>query len=106
GMGVNFSLFSEHATAVELCLFESPDDTEESVRIPLVERDGQIWHCYVSGAWPGQAYGYRVHGPWDPMAGHRFNPSKILLDPYAKALARDLTWDDSLFGYDMASGDD
>ncbi len=106
GVGVNFSIFSEHATTVELCLFDDASATEESVRIPMVEREGQVWHCYIAGAWPGQVYGYRFHGPWAPEEGHRFNPSKVLLDPYAKAIARPVDWHDSNFGYDITGGDD
>jgi isoamylase len=99
GAGVNFALFSEHATKVELCLFDSPDATQESQRVALPERTYRVWHGYFPDLRPGQVYGYRVHGPYDPHLGHRFNPQKLLLDPYAKAIARDLVWDDSLFGY-------
>jgi pullulanase/glycogen debranching enzyme len=99
GAGINFALFSEGATNVELCLFDSPDDTKESLRIPLPERTYRVWHGYFPDLKPGQVYGYRVHGPYLPDEGHRFNPAKLLLDPYAKAIARNLTWDDSLFGY-------
>ena len=81
GVGVNFALLSEHATAVELCLFDSREPGGESARIVLDERDGMIWHCYLPDARPGQLYGYRVYGPWEPEAGHRFNPRKLLLDP-------------------------
>jgi glycogen operon protein len=90
GQGVNFSLFSEHATAVELCLFDD-DDNEE--RIPLHDRTAFHWHCYVPGVWPGQRYGYRVHGPWDPAAAHRFNPAKLLIDPYARAIDGGIAFD-------------
>ncbi len=106
GVGVNFALLSEHATAVELCLFDAPTAESESARIVLDERDGLIWHCYLPDARPGQLYGYRVYGPWNPAAGHRFNPRKLLLDPYAKAVGRPLLWDDSLFGYALEGGDD
>ena len=106
GVGVNFALHSEHASAVELCLFDSPEATSESARIVLDERDGLIWHCYLPEARPGQLYGYRVYGPWEPEAGHRFNPRKLLLDPYAKAIGRPLRWDDSLFAYPVDQGDD
>ena len=85
GTGVNFALFSEHATGVELCLFRQPDDSAEVARIQLTERTDQVWHCYVPDARPGQYYGYRVHGPYAPEQGHRFNPAKLLIDPYAKA---------------------
>jgi len=99
GGGVNFALFSEHATKVELCLFDSPDARRESHRIKLPEQTDMAWHGYLPDVRPGQLYGYRVHGPYDPAAGHRFNPKKVLLDPYAKAIGRDLTWADKLFGY-------
>ena len=96
GAGVNFALFSEHATAVELCLFD-PQGHEE--RVPLVEQTDQVWHCYLPDVRPGQRYGYRVAGPYEPAHGHRFNAAKLLLDPYAKRLDGGLTWDDSVFGY-------
>ncbi len=99
GAGVNFSLFSEHATAVELCLFDSVEASAESERVQLVELDGGIWHSYLPDARPGQLYGYRVHGPYEPESGQRFNASKVLLDPYAKAVARTTTWNDRMFGY-------
>ncbi|HEV8062788.1 MAG TPA: glycogen debranching protein GlgX [Gemmataceae bacterium] len=99
GAGVNFALFSEHATKVELCLFESADATQESHRIALADQTDQVWHAYLPGIQPEQLYGFRVTGPYEPQNGHRFNPNKIVLDPYAKAIGRDLRWDDSLFGY-------
>lgn len=99
GAGVNFSLFSEHATKVELCLFESVESPHETIRITLPDRTDQVWHGYLPDARPGQAYGYRVHGPYDPKAGHRFNPNKIVLDPYAKAIGRTVQWSDEMFGY-------
>ncbi len=99
GEGTNFALSSEHATAVELCLFEGPDDTRETVRVPLRERSGPIWHSYLPDVQPGQLYGYRVHGPWAPQGGHRFNPSKLLLDPYARAITGSIRWTDALSGY-------
>ncbi len=99
GSGVNFALFSEHATKVELCLFDGPDSTGESHRILLPERTHRIWHASLPDVRPGQLYGYRVHGPYDPAAGHRFNPNKVLFDPYAKGIGRTVRWDDSLFGY-------
>jgi glycogen operon protein len=105
GAGVNFALYSENATKVELCLFNAIGDTREAVRITLPERTDMVWHAYLPDVEPGQLYGYRVHGPYNPAAGHRFNPAKIVLDPYAKAIGRDLWWDDSLFGYDMAAAD-
>ncbi len=99
GRGVNFALFSEHATAVELCLFDSPTAPRESARIRLTEQTDFVFHGYVPGLKPGQLYGYRVHGPYNPKQGQRFNPTKVLLDPYAKAIGRDLTWCDEDFGY-------
>ncbi len=105
GAGVNFALFSEHAEKVELCLFNSPDDRTDARRIVLTERTDQVWHCYLSDILPGQLYGYRVHGPYDPTKGHRFNANKVLLDPYAKLVGRNVRWDDSLFGYKIG-GDD
>ncbi len=99
GGGVNFALFSENARKVELCLFDSRDAKRESQRIVLPEQDEFVWHGYLPGIQPGQHYGYRVHGPYEPEKGHRFNPNKILLDPYARAVGRDMQWDDSLFGY-------
>jgi isoamylase len=99
GTGVNFALFSEHATKVELCLFDGPDAARETYRVPLPEQTDEVWHGYFPDVKPGQLYGYRVHGPYDPARRHRFNPNKLLLDPYAKTVGRDLTWDDRLFGY-------
>jgi isoamylase len=99
GLGVNFALFSENATAVELCLFDSPTDAHEAERIRLPERTDLVWHAYLPDVQPGQVYGYRVHGPYDPLAGHRFNPAKVVLDPYAKAIARTVEWGDEMFGY-------
>jgi isoamylase len=88
GAGTNFALFSEHATAVHLCLFDAPDSALERIAIPLTERTNRIWHTYLPGVGPGQLYGYRVFGPWDPARGHRFNPAKVLLDPYARVVGR------------------
>ena len=85
GAGVNFALFSAHATKVELCLFD--DAGKETDRVALPEMTHEIWHGYFPDLRPGQLYGYRVHGPYEPDAGHRFNPNKLLLDPYAKLLA-------------------
>lgn len=99
--GVNFALFSAHAEKVELCLFDSADGNKET-RIELPERTNQVWHGFVPGIKAGQLYGYRVHGPYKPEEGHRFNPNKLLLDPYAKAIGRPLTeWSPSLFGYEL-----
>ncbi len=98
GAGVNFSLFSENATKVELCLFDRNDDRRETC-IPMTEQTHQVWHVYLPEVRAGQFYGYRVHGPYEPQQGHRFNPSKLLLDPYAKAITRTVRWSDALFGY-------
>jgi isoamylase len=106
GAGVNFALFSEHATSVQLCLFPAADATMEHVCIPLGWRTDRIWHAYLPDARPGMFYGYRVFGPWDPARGHRFNPSKVLLDPYARIIGRPLTWHPSLFGYAPGSEGD
>jgi glycogen operon protein len=105
GMGVNFALFSEHATKVELCLFNSPDERQEATKIEMPEQTRQVWHCYLPDVRPGQLYGYRVHGPYEPGQGHRFNPAKMVLDPYAKAIGRNVRWDDSLFGYPLGKAD-
>ncbi|OOK71749.1 glycogen debranching enzyme GlgX [Mycobacterium kansasii] len=96
GAGTNFALFSEVAERVELCLFDA-DGTE--TRITLPEVDAFVWHAYLPTIEPGQRYGYRVHGPYDPRAGHRCNPSKLLLDPYSKAIDGIFDWNQSLFGY-------
>src|SRR6188768_1479352 len=97
GAGVNFAVFSEHGSAIWLCLFDSPDAVRERVALPLTERTGHIWHGYVPGLAPGQLYGFRVDGPWAPRLGHRFNPAKVLLDPYARAIGRPLRWGPALF---------
>jgi glycogen operon protein len=86
GSGVNFSLFSENATGVELCLFDGPNGSREVARIQMTEQTDQVWHVYLPEVRPGQRYGYRVNGLYDPANGHRFNPAKLLLDPYAKAI--------------------
>lgn len=99
GNGVNFALFSENAASVELCLFESLEATEEFVRIPMREYTDQVWHVFLPDARPGQLYGYRVSGPYEPQRGLRFNNAKLLLDPYAKAIAGDVNWGDEMFGY-------
>ena len=105
GAGVNFAIFSEHATGVELCLFDSPDATKEFACVALPEQTDMVWHGYLSGILPGQLYGFRVHGPWEPDAGHRFNPSKIVFDPYAKAVGRATRWSDEMYGYTIGSED-
>jgi glycogen operon protein len=101
GAGVNFALFSEHATQVELCLFDSPAASSESRRIRLPENTNQVWHGYFPDLRPGQLYGYRVHGPYEPKRGHRFNANKVVLDPYALAIGRDVRWADEMYGYSV-----
>ena len=102
GKGVNFALFSAHAEKVELCLFDRTGQYEQT-RITLPEYTDEIWHCYLPEVRPDQLYGYRVYGPYDPAAGHRFNANKLLLDPYAKALAGNMRWSDVVFGYRVGS---
>jgi isoamylase len=97
GAGVNFAIFSEHASAVDLCLFDSSD--QEIIRIPMVDNTDQVFHLYLPDARPGQLYGFRVHGPYDPKNGMRFNSNKLILDPYAKSIAGDVSWNDAVFGY-------
>ena len=97
--GVNFALFAENATAVDLCLFHSKEDKREFERIRMVERTHHVWHIYLPQIKAGQLYGFRVHGPYDPHNGHRFNPNKLLIDPYAKAISGTIRWHESLFGY-------
>ena len=105
GDGTNFALFSEHATRVELCLFDETGRHERH-RLDLPAMEGGIWHGYLPGIGPGQVFGYRVHGPYAPGEGHRFNPAKLVLDPYARETRGALTWDDALFGYTLGEGDD
>jgi isoamylase len=104
GLGVNFAVFSAHATRVEVCLFDRDGNTEIE-RIELPEYTDEVWHGYVPDAHPGTVYGFRVHGPYEPDAGHRFNPNKLLIDPYAKELVGTLKWDDAVFGYTIGSPD-
>ncbi|MDQ1683949.1 MAG: isoamylase, partial [Frankiaceae bacterium] len=96
GSGTNFALFSEVADKVELCLFDD-DGTETRMRLP--ERDAFVWHGYLPNVGPGQRYGYRIHGPYEPAQGHRCNPAKLLLDPYAKAIEGEVDWDEACFSY-------
>ncbi|HXZ25888.1 MAG TPA: glycogen debranching protein GlgX [Nitrospiria bacterium] len=107
GQGVNFALFSENADAVDLCLFDTVADQKESYRLRLTEQTNHIWHAFLPDARPGWLYGYRVHGPYEPATGCRFNPSKVLVDPYAKLIARQVKWDDAMFAYFIRlNGDD
>ncbi|MFO7803256.1 MAG: glycogen debranching protein GlgX [Desulfovermiculus sp.] len=101
GSGTNFSLFSEIAELVELCLF---DDEDRETRIEMPEVTGFCWHCYLPEVEPGQRYAFRVHGPWNPAEGHRCNPAKLLLDPYAKAIVGQVNWDMAVFPYDFDQG--
>ena len=103
--GVNFSLFSEHATAVDLALFDSVDDERERIRVRMRQQTDQVWHCFLPDIKSGQLYGYRVEGPYAPHEGHRFNPSNLLIDPYAKAIAGPVLWGDELFGYKIGHPD-
>jgi glycogen operon protein len=104
GLGVNFALFSANGTRVELCLFDL-DGKQELDRFDLPEYTDEVWHCYLPDARPGTVYGYRVHGPYEPDAGHRFNPNKLLIDPYARQLVGGLTWHDAVFGYTIGHPD-
>jgi glycogen operon protein len=104
GSGVNFALYSRHATGVEVCLFNGADAPKEHVSVPLVERTDLVWHVYLRGLRPGQLYGYRVSGPWNPAQGHRFNPAKVLLDPYARRIGRPLRWHAALLDSPLAAG--
>jgi glycogen operon protein len=97
GAGVNFALFSEYASSVDLCLFDSSN--HEVIRIPMEDNTGQVFHLYLPDARPGQLYGFRVHGPYDPKNGMRFNYNKLIIDPYAKSIAGDVSWNDAVFGY-------
>ncbi|MBV8406599.1 MAG: glycogen debranching enzyme GlgX, partial [Alphaproteobacteria bacterium] len=105
GLGVNFALFSANASKVELCLFDA-DGKRELERIEMPEFTDEVWHVYLPDARPGTLYGYRVHGPYEPDAGHRFNPNKLLIDPYARQLIGEFQWNPALFGYNMESKDD
>src|SRR3954449_11381310 len=100
GRGTNFALFSANAEKVELCLFDG-QGRRELERIELPERSEDVWHGYLNDISPGQLYGYRVHGPYAPERGHRFNPHKLLLDPYARSIVGTLRWSDAHFGYTL-----
>jgi glycogen operon protein len=101
GAGVSFALFSAHATRIELCLFDASGE-RETARVALHGPSGGVFHAYLPDVRPGQRYGYRVHGPWDPAAGHRFNPRRLIVDPYAKAIDRPVVLADSLYAHDRA----
>ena len=104
GDGVNFALFSENATGVELCLFDQLGEPEVA-RVRFTEKAGHVWHGFLPDVKPGQLYGYRVYGPYEPARGHRFNPNKVLLDPYAKAIAGRVDWSEGMFGYTIGHAD-
>ena len=101
--GVNFALYSENATGVALCLFDDVRKDIEPVKIRMRESSHNVWHCYIPDLKPGHLYRYRVYGPYEPHNGHRFNPHKLLIDPYAKAISGTINWDNSLFGYEVGS---
>ena len=103
GDGVNFALFSENASGVDLCLFDSAHQPQETLRVRLTEHTDQIWHSFIPGLRPGQIYGYRVYGPYAPERGHRFNASKLLIDPYTKAITGDVRWGPEMFGWELGS---
>ena len=103
GEGTNFAVFSERATAVELCLFNAADDATESEHVRLTEQSEHVWHTFLPEVRPGQCYGYRVHGPVAPAEGHRFNPAKLLLDPYTRAISGSIRLRDELFGHDVGN---
>ncbi|MGZ8537146.1 MAG: glycogen debranching protein GlgX, partial [Flavisolibacter sp.] len=105
GEGVNFALYAENAIGVDLCLFNSTNDDVELVKVRIAEVSHHVWHVYVPELKPGQLYGYRVYGPYEPQNGHRFNPHKLLIDPYAKAIAGTVDWHDALFGYEVGHPD-
>ena len=105
GRGVNFALFSENGTAADLLLFDHPAATGPAHVVPLREKTDLVYHVYLPDVRPGQLYGYRVDGPYDPAQGHLFNTNKVLFDPYAKAVGREATWDHALFGYAIGHAD-
>jgi isoamylase len=105
GLGVNFAVFSEHATKVEVCVFDEQGEREIE-RVELPEYTNQIFHGFLQDSRPGTIYGYRVHGPYDPRDGPRFNPDKLLLDPYTRCIAGKMQWAPALFGYKVKTGDD
>ncbi len=106
GSGVNFALFSEDAERVELCIFDRPYGALEVTRIPMMEQTDYVWHVFLPEARPGLLYGYRVYGPWNPAQGQRFNPFKLLLDPYARAITGSVEWSTAMYGYDTKAGHD
>jgi isoamylase len=103
GNGVNFALYSENATGVDLCLFDTADSETEQLRVHMTEQSDQVWHVFLPDIKPGQLYGYRVYGPYEPERGARFNAAKLLIDPYAKAISGKINWSDDMFGYTIGS---
>jgi isoamylase len=103
GKGINFAVFSENADSIELCLFQPGEEKEEYIKIKIEEVTHHIWHVYIPGLKPGQLYGYRAFGPYEPEKGHRFNPNKLLIDPYGKAINGTVKWDNAVFGYEIGS---
>src|SRR5918998_1741004 len=103
GGGTNFAIFSQQASGVELCLF---GDEDHELRVPLTETSAFVWHGYLPGVGPGERYGYRVDGPYEPEAGHRFNRAKLLIDPYARALTGGVDWEAPVFGYPVNGEED
>lgn len=106
GSGVNFAIYAENATGIDLCLFKTLEDPKENIKVKIKERSHHVWHVYIPDLHPGQLYGYRVYGPYEPENGHRFNPNKLLIDPYAKAIAGTIQWHHSLFGYQIGHEDE
>jgi len=99
GKGVNFAIYSEHAEEIELCLFENLDSETEFLKVKFKEREHHVWHVYIPNMKPGQLYGYRVYGPYDPKNGQRLNSNKLLLDPYSKHISGSINYNDSVYGY-------
>lgn len=106
GEGVNFAVYAENAEFIELCLYDQSDSPQETERIRIRESSHHVWHCYIPGLRPGQLYGYRAHGPYDPQNGLRYNANKLLIDPYAKAIAAPTQWHDAVFGYTIGHPDE
>jgi isoamylase len=104
--GANFAIYSENCTGVDLCLFERPDADHEAIRVRMTESTDNIWHVFLPEIRPGQLYGYRVYGPYEPGQGHRFNASKVLIDPYAKAISGKIEWGPEMFGYPLGDPKD
>jgi glycogen operon protein len=104
--GANFAIYSENCTGVDLCLFERPEADHEAIRVRMTESTDKIWHVFLPDIRPGQLYGYRVYGPYEPGQGHRFNASKVLIDPYAKAISGKIEWGPEMFGYPLGDPKD